>query len=206
MPRRRRTQADDRFGTLVWLTAAFSLLVVAGYVIDWVQQNAWIWFVPLALIAGVAGYFAWDWHRERHRGRQHERELELHQADEDLFVGRMMQLSPEEFEGFCSRILQGRGYWAEVTKRTGDGGVDIVLRAPDGAFGVAQCKRWLNRRVDRPILQKLYGEMVHRGAAFGIVLATCRFTDGARRWARDKEIELIDVEDLILAVRALRPI
>ena len=168
-------------------------------VLGWVADHPAILLVPIAIAAVVALYFAWDWHRERERRRAHQRALELHQADESVFLGRVMQLSPIEFESFCARLLEEmRGMVAQVTQRTNDAGVDIVLRDSDGSMGVAQCKMWINHPVDRPVVQKLYGEMSHRGAAFGILLATTRFTDGARRWADDKEIELIGLDELVL--------
>ena len=201
--RRRRGGSEDSSDGVALGVLVVAVLVIVLFV-RWITENPWVFLVAIAIGLLAAAYFAWDWHRERERGRALDRQMRLQEHDRSMMLGRIMQLSPTEFEGFCARLLEAtRGMTAQVTRRTNDGGVDIELRDRDGSIGVAQCKQWVHHRVDRPIVQKLYGEMSHRGAAFGILLTTSTFTDGARRWAQDKEIELLDLDEIqLLAIEA----
>lgn len=191
-------------GWLLILGLVLATLSAAAAIVQWITERPWVLLIPLMVGLGVGAYFAWNWHRERERDRAIERQMRLQEHDRSMMLGRIMQLSPTEFEGFCARLLEAtRGMTVQVTRPTNDGGVDIELRDRDGSIGVAQCKQWVHHRVDRPIVQKLYGEMSHRGAAFGILLTTSTFTDGARRWAQDKEIELLDLDEIqLLAIEA----
>lgn len=110
----------------------------------------------------------------------------------------ILLMSSERFERFCGDLLEREGYRVKVTAPTGDWGVDVEFTAPSGAFGLAQAKRWTHTAVGRPVIQQLYGEMTHEGAAMGYVITTSRFTREAVEWAEGKRIGLIDGEQLEL--------
>ena len=110
----------------------------------------------------------------------------------------ILMMSSLRFERFCADLLEREGYKVTLTSPTGDAGVDVEFRAPSGALGLAQAKRWTHTPVGRPVVQQLFGEMTHEGAAMGYVITTSRFTREAVEWAAGKRIGLIDGEELEL--------
>ena len=110
----------------------------------------------------------------------------------------ILLMSSLRFEQFCADLLEREGYKVMLTAPTGDAGVDVEFRAPSGALGLAQARRWAHTPVGRPVVQQLYGEMTHEGAAMGYVITTSRFTREAVEWATGKRIGLIDGAELEL--------
>jgi len=106
------------------------------------------------------------------------------------------QMDPTAFEWLARALLLKLGYKdVTVTKRSGDGGVDV--RATLSAGGVAdiptcvQAKRQQN--VGRPIVQSLRGSLGAHDA--GLLVTSGRFSDEAREEAKDPHkvpIALID--------------
>lgn len=64
-------------------------------------------------------------------------------------------LDPYEFENEVALWYERKGYNCKVTKKSGDGGVDIVL-TKGGKKAYVQCKRYTTSKVDRPTLNQLY--------------------------------------------------
>ena len=95
-------------------------------------------------------------------------------------------------------VLRGMGFRAELTKTTGDGGVDVVAFQDEpltrGKY-IIQCKDWQNP-VGEPVLRDLLGAVTAEDAVKGILITSGTFTDGARRFAEGKRLELIDGREL----------
>ena len=109
-------------------------------------------------------------------------------------------VDPFEFERFISNLLKKMGYNTEVTRRTGDYGVDVIAEK-NGEKIVVQVKRWKNP-VPPAEINKLLGAMRNFRADRAIFVTTSRFTKNARYIAdRNPEIELWDMEKLRLLVR-----
>jgi len=100
-----------------------------------------------------------------------------------------------EFERFVADVFQRNGYTAELTAATGDHGIDIILRKL-GRVIVVQCKQW-DGTVGEPVLREFYGSLVAVRADGGFVVTTSSFTSQAEEFARDKPIELYDIDALI---------
>jgi tetratricopeptide (TPR) repeat protein len=102
------------------------------------------------------------------------------------------------FEEKCHRLIRAMGFHAETTKRTGDGGIDIIATSTQpllrGQY-VIQCKDWSNP-VGEPPLRDLYGVVVSMRANKGILITSSTFTKAAQLFAQDKQLELIDGEQL----------
>lgn len=76
---------------------------------------------------------------------------------------RIFGLSPTAFEELLAELLSAFGYEVALTPRTGDGGKDIIARRgfdlvfPPTTYYV-EAKLWRpDRRVGRPIIQRLFG-------------------------------------------------
>jgi Holliday junction resolvasome RuvABC ATP-dependent DNA helicase subunit len=110
-------------------------------------------------------------------------------------------LSGVEFERLITSLLNSMGFAAEMTKATGDGGIDIeaVLDRPIvGGRYLFQCKRFAaDSLVGGPTVREFYGAIVaDRKALKGILITTSGFTQQAREFAEALPIELIDGERL----------
>jgi hypothetical protein len=106
-------------------------------------------------------------------------------------------LTGTDFERLVTTLLQQMGFTAEMTKASGDGGIDIeaVLDRPIvGGRYLIQCKRLApDTLVGSPIVREFYGALVaDRKAVKGILITTSGFTIQAQEFARNLPLELID--------------
>lgn len=104
--------------------------------------------------------------------------------DYDLMEGR-------DFEYFCADLLEKRGFLeVEVTKGSGDNGVDIVAEK-DGVTYAIQCKRY-----DEPVgvkaVQEAYAGRDYYDRMVGAVMTNQYFTKNAVDMARKLKIMLWD--------------
>ena len=107
-------------------------------------------------------------------------------------------LSGVEFENLCQALLQKLGFKVETTKQSGDGGIDLVAYNYQAFLSgkyIVQCKRY-SGGVGEPIVRDLYGVVTAERANKGILMTTGYFSMSAIKFASDKNIELIDGEQL----------
>lgn len=118
---------------------------------------------------------------------------------------QLAALSGLEFERLIAELLKKMGLSAEVTKASGDGGIDIVavLERPilGGRF-LLQCKRFAeDTMIGAPLVREFYGAFkADRKAQKAIMVTTARFSTQAQQFAEDVGMELIDgkrLQDLI---------
>ena len=103
-------------------------------------------------------------------------------------------LSGVEFEQVCKRLLENMGFSVETTKKTGDGGIDLIAYNSQPLLSgkyIIQCKRYTGS-VGEPIIRDLYGVITSERANKGILMTSGVFTKQAQAFAEDKPIELID--------------
>ncbi len=123
------------------------------------------------------------------------------QPQASLGVSVLDNLSGVDFEKLVASLLALMGFHIEMTKASGDGGVDIVATLEKPVLGgryLIQCKRFaIENPVGAPIVREFYGTVRadHR-AVKGILITTSTFTAQARDFARDLKIELIGREQL----------
>ncbi len=113
----------------------------------------------------------------------------------------LCELSGVDFEKVVSAMLGRMGFRSEITKTTGDGGVDIVASLDKPFVGgryLIQCKRFdVATQIGAPMIREFYGAVVADGSAVkGIFVTTSTFTNQARDFARSLPIELIDGQQL----------
>lgn len=112
-----------------------------------------------------------------------------------MTVAQLYALSPRAFEHYVAELFERRGYEVEVRGRAGDLGVDLALTRADGRRAIVQCKRY-RHTIGPEIVRELFGTMVHERAAHGFLVTTADISEGARAWAADKPITLIDGQTL----------
>jgi hypothetical protein len=106
-----------------------------------------------------------------------------------------LTLSPMEFESKVADLFSIMGYHTSVTKGSGDGGIDIVMRR-DGRLIVVQCK--LHKKPVGPhVIRDLFGALQDSKADEAILVASAGFTSGCLQFAQGKPIALMALEDLL---------
>lgn len=108
---------------------------------------------------------------------------------------QLNRLSGIEFEKLCAAIISDMGFQIELTKASGDGGIDIIARNSLPLYRgkyIVQCKRY-SGTVGEPILRDLYGVVMSERANKGILMTTGTFTRSAIAFAEGKPLELIDI-------------
>lgn len=122
----------------------------------------------------------------------------------------LLELEPSAFERLCQRLLREAGFLeVEVTRRSGDGGIDGYGTIRIGGFisfnVLFQSKRYRGN-IGPEIVRDFRGAMVGR-ADKGLIITTGGFTRDARKEAtRDgaPPIDLIDGELLAAKLKELR--
>jgi hypothetical protein len=189
--------------------------VLALGLLAWLIWRALLWFQghPLAVTAlwisalalgllAVCGFFYWTYRRPPPGLRwQHPHRADLARYyDQRGTLQDLQAMDPIAFERYVGRLFELEGYRVEYTPRSGDGGVDLLLRrpgrgrrAPGGAVALVQCKRYgVGHSVGSPELQQFSGAMRRALAYEGYFVTTSFFTPAAQEWARKEGIHLID--------------
>jgi Holliday junction resolvasome RuvABC ATP-dependent DNA helicase subunit len=118
-------------------------------------------------------------------------------------------LSGIEFEKLILSLLQRMGFHAEMTRTTGDGGIDIVANLDKPIIGgryLIQCKRFAESLIGAPLVREFYGAVVaDRKAVKGILITTSGFTTQAREFVETLPLELIDRDQLTNLLAEFKP-
>lgn len=120
-------------------------------------------------------------------------------------VSEIHDLEPTQFEHFCAELLELQGFTdVAVMGRSGDRGLDIAARDPQGRMVVVQCKRYLGNVGSDPI-QRLHSFSVTRNADRRIFITTSGYTPDGRDEAARTDTELIDGTELEHLVAEFMP-
>ena len=114
--------------------------------------------------------------------------------------------SPAFFERLVIDLLVKMGYGGtrkdagQAVGRSGDGGIDGIIKEDRLGLDIMyiQAKRWNQKTVGRPEIQKFAGALQGRRAKKGIFITTSSFSQTARDYVSriDSKIVLIDGETL----------
>lgn len=108
------------------------------------------------------------------------------------------EMNGYEFEEHITILLEKMGFESTRTSLSGDGGVDVVAINKNPIIGgtyLIQCKNWI-QPVGQPVIRDLYGVIMSERANKGILITTSHFTEQAREFAKDKNIELVGRDEL----------
>ena len=126
---------------------------------------------------------------------------------QDRLLALLQGMDPSAFERLCQRILRESGFIeVEVTKRSGDGGIDGYGTIRLGgliSFNVLfQSKRYKGN-IDPDVVRDFRGAMVGR-ADKGVIITTGSFTLEARREATRDGVPPLDLIDGRLLAEKLK--
>jgi HJR/Mrr/RecB family endonuclease len=113
-------------------------------------------------------------------------------------IGKSKVKKGLDFEKRIQALFEMAGFQTELTRATGDGGIDLIAHTETPFISgnyIVQCKDWENP-VGEPVIRDIYGLVIASGANKGIVITTGRFTSAAKQFAAGKPLELIDGEKL----------
>lgn len=112
----------------------------------------------------------------------------------------MAEMSGQDFESLICRWLDAMEFRTELTKVSGDGGIDIVAILDKPIIGgkyLFQCKRYApDNLVGASSVRDFYGAVTADRAVKGVFVTTSDFTPQAREFADKTGIELIDAAKL----------
>jgi restriction system protein len=133
-------------------------------------------------------------------------QLDLQLADE--LLESICHNSPTFFEALVVDLLLKMGYGGlegsgEVTKKTGDGGIDGVIKQDELGLDLiyVQAKRWdKDSTVSCPDIQKFAGALLGEGATKGVFITTASFAKPAVDYAKSvPNAKIILIDGLTLA-------
>lgn len=115
-------------------------------------------------------------------------------------LDELKRMNPFKFEKYVADLYKSMGYSVQQTKRTGDGGKDIIVQK-NGQTYYIECKRYA-KPISSSKMRDFVGACALGGKNVkGIYVTTSRFTSDAKSAARRKGIELIDGEKLTRMIR-----
>lgn len=105
-------------------------------------------------------------------------------------------MSGIEFEYYLQRLLTHRGYQVQVTKGSGDLGVDLIATGNNQKYAI-QAKRYENTKVSRHAISDAVAGMNHYGCNKAMVITNSYFTPDAIKLAQSTGCILINRNTLI---------
>jgi len=130
---------------------------------------------------------------------------ELRETLADDLLQRVRSATPRGFERLVVRLLIAMGYGggqldrAEVTGRSGDEGIDGVIREDRLGLDLVyvQAKKWENT-VGPGEIDKFVGSLMRKKATKGVFITSGTFTEGATRAGKEAtvKVRLIDGDEL----------
>ncbi len=110
-----------------------------------------------------------------------------------------LSMSPTLLEKTVASVFGSCGYRTIVTGRSGDGGIDVVLRGATGDTIGVQVKRY-KRRIRAEAIRAFVGALILRGHPSGVFVTTSSFQPGASEEASlatllGTPVELVDARN-----------
>lgn len=107
---------------------------------------------------------------------------------------RWMRFKPTGFEIRVAKLFRESGFNSNLTKPVGDGGIDVFVSDAHHKV-IVECKRHKNP-IGVGVARQLYGVLHAGNADAAVLICPYSFTSGVFRFARGKNIYLIDAYGL----------
>lgn len=99
------------------------------------------------------------------------------------------------FERYISKLMGARGYKAEVTKGSGDLGVDVIAYGPNVRYAI-QCKVSSKQAISRRAISDAVAALAHYQCTHAMVITNNFFTPDAKKLAASTGCILVDRDHL----------
>lgn len=96
-----------------------------------------------------------------------------------------------QFEEFICKLFEKRGYNAETTPKSGDYGIDVIIRNNLISIGI-QCKLYLTQKVDSSAVQEAVTAIKHYNLDKAMVITNNYFQPSAITLAKENNVLLWD--------------
>ena len=111
-------------------------------------------------------------------------------------------MSPQQYERYCAKLLSDSGWKTNLTKTTGDQGIDIIA-FKDGETVVIQCKKY-SRSVGNKAVQEVFAAKGFAKAKAAAVVSNAGYTRAAKELANSLGVELLHHSELSELERKLK--
>ena len=121
------------------------------------------------------------------------------------------EIDPRKFEELIAHVFQNHGFVVDLTKRTRDGGQDIIAMRYDLGIPskyIIECKKYApNNKVGVGLVRSLAGVQAMVGANKAVLATTSTFTADAKKFAAAKHTSQIylDLKDYSDVMRWITP-
>ncbi|GED33827.1 restriction endonuclease [Brevibacillus centrosporus] len=137
--------------------------------------------------------------KERERKERERKEHEWNQKVQERLCGieEIDNMDGFQFEQRLKYLFQDLGYQVEITPKSGDQGVDLVLRKDNKVIAV-QAKRYGNtNKVGNSAIQEVHTGKTFYDCSEAWVVTTSYFTESSKALAKKVCVRLINRNDLI---------
>lgn len=174
-------------GRLMELVVSSLTMAFTYYLLFHVDFNVPLWGITIP-IGVYAGYWLILFHHEKITST----EANPNWANRDWW----WKLDGWEFEEEVAKVFRLNGYKAKVTKKTSDGGVDVIMRK-EGKKIISQCKHYTSP-VGVSVARELNGLREDFNADELILIASSGVTKSCSDFIKNKPyFRILDLEDVI---------
>lgn len=113
----------------------------------------------------------------------------------------LKKMDPYDFEKYVGEIYKKLGYSIITTPKSGDGGVDLILKKGSNSI-IVQCKRY-SGSVSSSEVRAFLGTMTYHQSAQGKFITTGKFTENCYEFEQRFNIELINGKGVIELARSV---
>lgn len=121
--------------------------------------------------------------------RRHIEELKRQQID------FWRSLNGWQFEHEVAKVFQKRGFTVNVTKGSGDRGIDLEISNNNKRI-IVQCKSH-GKKIGPLTIRDLYGTLIDSGADIAILVSFSGFSSGVYNFIGNKPIKLMTIDDIL---------
>lgn len=118
-------------------------------------------------------------------------------------INKIDRMNGRQFEMFVAKLFEKMGYATEVTAKSGDQGIDVIVKDDNIKIGI-QAKCFSNKVSNKAVQEVVAGLRYHK-CRKGMVISNNYFTQSARDLASANGIELWDRDVLIKKISIFNP-
>lgn len=127
----------------------------------------------------------------KHKEEVKRQKAEIEKKYKAIQISNIDMMSGIEFEHYLQRLLMHLGYQVQITKGSGDLGVDLIATGNNEKYAI-QAKRYENAKVSRRAISDAVAGMAYYGCNKAMVITNNYFTPDAITLAQSTGCILID--------------